>query len=202
MINLQDTVITELTKYYETFDKDSAEYIRQYFVIDSIELKDYLIRTCKETHPKKFGFPDISVLCKIYKNAPVPSSSNTFSACECKECKTLYAIDMMYCPVCWTNGKKVTEHFVRMSDVSLRIINYNKKCANRKIEEQYAKDYNKPVETLCYDCDERENSFCSHFGETKYNCANKDECTCYRCCAIARRWQESENNKREQRGKK
>ena len=27
MINLQDTVITELTKYYENFDKDSAEYI-------------------------------------------------------------------------------------------------------------------------------------------------------------------------------
>lgn len=111
MSNLKNDVIAELTKYYETFDKASAEYIRNFFEVESEEKKNWLLKSVKETHPKKFGFPDISVLAKVYRSAPVFTQVKTHAECICNDCGTVYAYELMNCPKChsFAHSVKVRE---------------------------------------------------------------------------------------------
>ena len=92
----------------------------------------------------------------------------------CMECGCEYDFDLPMCPSCYQKGLECRMKAVKTSEFkpTVKVIRYNKPYITVD-----------KGETNCYDCkDKTEFSFCSHFGQTWWNCKDYRDCKCNSCC--------------------
>lgn len=177
----------KLQEYYGVISKIQNDFIDKmclgYTEADEEKLFEFIIEQC----PKNFGFPDISKLSKAFKAIPSSNKQRTYYCNVCSVCGTYYNWSMYYCPVCWNNGKKVSEHSVLVSSEKiLDVKRYN--------AESYT-DY--PNFPSCYNCTLEHKLFCNNFGKPNFFCKEFRECACNACCVKHKKQNELMQQQRE-----
>lgn len=162
----------ELQDYYGNIPKAQNDFIDKsclgYTEADEERLFEFIVEQC----PKNFGFPDISKLSKAFKTIPPSNKQRTYFCNVCSECGTHYKWSMCYCPVCWNNGKKVSDHSVLVSQEKIPDV--------KKYNVEYWTD--EPNFPSCYNCSLEHKWYCPNFGKPDFFCKEFRECSCNACC--------------------
>ncbi len=176
-----------LVTYYATYpDSEIIKALNKYSR-KSDSFKQALFSEIIAKNPKHYGFPDVAAISKaewsdaVRNSVSEETNRRTFWA-VCDECKSYYDYFMMYCPVCFKNGKKVMHRSVKVSETGIlpeKLIKYN--FSSPAIEFVTGKN--------CYSCPETENSFCVHFGKSNWQCPQRDweVCNCRQCCVAVKK---------------
>lgn len=166
-------------------DSETNDFIIKEVAKYNEQGQDELYRWIVDNRAKRFGFPDISFMQKAFK-AVRPSNARKYFWAVCSRCKSPYWYSMPFCPKCWDNGTACNSRAVKISPEKpqIRIARYNKDYTlNAEISG------NSSGEKICYDCENRELSFCQHFGDYEYTCPQSDfyYCKCKQCCTEKKR---------------
>ena len=187
------TILEKITRYYgDVMDETSAEYLQKKTRNFSEGKINVFFETLCETHPKKYGAPDVACISKVLEKAfhLYQNEKKYNSYCKkCNKCSALYSYGMDFCPVCYKSGIKygrsMDEYTIKgiCEEDCDKVIKYN-------IGHAYEKN-----EKSCYDC-YVSNKFCSRFYYNKavYKCPEHDFCPCSKCCDEAGRIISSERS--------
>lgn len=150
---------------------------------------DTLGNICK----KGKGCPDISSMSKALQ-AVTGKAPRVYFWSVCLECGTGYDYRLEMCPKCYEKGLKCTDKEVKVSDFPppMNVIRYNKtflRYTNEKGQREMS----------CYNCEGREFSYCSNFGNPNWDCRDYRNCKCNACCSMERR---ANSKLKEQKGEK
>ena len=176
--------IEELEDIYGKFyDDDLRKWaIEKLKSIDG-EKEEIFLTVLNEIHSKKKGIPDKTQLSRAYEKV-VGRKPKVYVWAVCQNCKCEYDIELPYCPECYKNGLICRAKDGRKSDFPppAKVIRYNKTYINGD-----------KGEMNCYDCQNKENSFCIHFGDNRWNCGKEEfeYCNCKSCCIRIKKMNEN-----------
>lgn len=168
-------LIDKLREYYGFPEKEQAEYINKRTVGMTDAEQNAIAEKIIESHSKRFGFPDVSVLAKFMNDAGKKARGFYWAVCD--DCKAEYDYKFETCPRCFLAGKRSSGHKVRTSDnpPSKDVIRWNQTT----LHDDKKMDY-------CISCEHRDTGFCRWFGDPNHTCSTGDYeyCECRKCCAI------------------
>ena len=181
-------IINELEGFYGKATDDEKQWIAI-----NLEKLDSDVQTKFLTQLHKIhsgGFPDVSTMKNLLIRITGKKPKDYIWA-VCMECGCEYDYGLPMCPVCYDKGLDCRARAVKKSEFQppMKVIKYNKKYLNGD-----------RVETVCYNCVHKKDSFCKNYGNPNWNCHREEfeSCPCARCCAIAKRYNaELEKNKDE-----
>lgn len=169
--------LEKLTDYYglpgEVEAAFIAERLKAYTADDEVKLYEEVLKT----RTKRFGFPDIAFLTKLFdKVPPADKVSGKIAWWKiCDNCKCEYHKDLMECPRCWRNGYSCRSmKVIKGYSVADTVVKYNKTYTLS------TKD-----DPSCYDCAHGGTNYCPDFGRSKFDCKKRHECLCNTCCMRA-----------------
>lgn len=168
-------LLTKLRDYYGHIEFDIEVFIRNRSKDLTEENEDKVFQSIIDNCPKENGIPDKATL-----NSFLPSENKTkqkiFYWSVCQVCGCEYDYKFTVCPACYAKGKKVSNYAVKKSDIN---------PGNEIIKYNLTHFPNEAGEKVCLECPDRENSYCSWFGNSDHFCSNEDReyCPCKACCA-------------------
>lgn len=164
-------ILNELEAIYGFFGEEQKKWISEYLEYLTEEEKSNFINLIKKEHPIKRGIPDIQVLQKV-KSRVTGKPINNYYWAVCMDCKTEYDYNLPMCPSCYENGIICRVVSVKKSEFQppAKVIRYNK---------AYIGD---GTEKICYNCENKNESYCRHFGDSEWTCNDLAHCKCAGCC--------------------
>ena len=172
-------LLDRLTAYYGIGGAEEIEFINRridsYTEAGQERLFDLITAECS----KRYGFPDLQKLNKVFADVAPDGSACTQKRWfwrVCRKCGAQFWDDLMFCPVCFRKGEKVTEADLKTSSTppGKEVIRFNK-CG-------FYEDGNyKP----CVTCVHGTNGRCPSFGNAKFDCMKRVDCPCNECCMRA-----------------
>lgn len=114
----------------------------------------------------------------------------------CNECNCEYGYKLPMCPQCYDEGYECRSYAVKTSNERppMSVVNYNKPYLTPIIGSDELKE-----DFTCYDCNVRQQSYCSDFGKVDYYCQNFEFCKCSKCCVAHKRALEKELQKQQEK---
>ena len=172
-------IIQDLELIYGFFRPEEKQWVEEHLkYLTETERINYL-NFIKVDFPKTKGLPDIktlkNTLLKVTgKKAPV------YYWKVCADCKTEYSFQLSLCPACYEKGMDCRMYEVKKSELRppITVIRFNKTFFRLK------------GQLSCYDCISRKQSYCSHFGQTDWECREFRDCSCSKCCIEYKKWNE------------
>ncbi len=168
-------LLTRLRDYYGKIDFDIEVFIRNRSRDLTEETEDKVFQSIVENNPKENGIPN-KVTLEDFLPSTHQKQPRIFYWSVCSECGCEFDYKFNFCPACFAKGKKVSRYTVRKSDVNPgeSIVRYNLTHLP-----------NEEGEKVCLQCSDRENSYCSWFGNSDHFCNNEEReyCPCKACCA-------------------
>ena len=182
------TLSERIYNYYGGLDDEEKAFVDGIENRYSEEEKEKLFKEITTRRNKRLGAPDVYLLESVFK-AQKPKNSRRYFWSVCNHCKTEYWYTLPFCPTCWDNGYRNSEHTVRVSDEKPydKVVRYNKDYT------QCVEMGGTPDEKICYDCEHRNFGACGGFGKSDFNCTNFRECPCKQCCVERKRKNETFN---------
>lgn len=117
----------------------------------------------------------IMALKKVYQDVTGKKPNNYYWA-VCAECGCEYDYELEMCPACYDRKLDCRIKAVKLSEFQppRNVIRYNKTYS--------IGDKNEPV---CYNCENKEGSYCMKFGNPDWNCKREEfeTCSCKVCCS-------------------
>ena len=167
-------LLEKLTEYYGLPGEAEASFISAHLEGYTEEDEQKLLDEVFASRSKRFGFPDVAFLTKLFAKVPPASkaSGKVFWWRVCGNCKAEYSGDLMFCPRCWRNGYECREDSVRKGySIPDTVIRFNKKYVTST-----------PQDMSCYECTHGGSQFCPYFGRASYDCHKRSSCPCNTCC--------------------
>lgn len=166
--------LDKLIDYYGMADDESKNFIEGRINKYSADEQDELVKKILAAIPRKFGFPDVNRLAKVFNDNP-PKVRIYFWA-VCNDCGAEYDYQFMTCPKCFLEGKKSSGYAVRKSEYQppMKTIRWNMPSLSGS-------------EYSCLNC-EHKNNYCKNFGNYTWKCKREEweYCPCKACCAKAK----------------
>lgn len=164
--------IDDVKEYYGQISEESQQIIKD--VIDKYSKSE--IESLKNDFFKKFPlgqFPTPDKLSAFFdEHKP---KAKTYYWAVCLECGCEYDYALPMCPECYDKGFDCRAKAVKKSEFkpTFKVIKYNKQYLNG------AKG-----EPTCYTCVHKKESYCSHFGDSDWQCHREEYemCECKLCC--------------------
>lgn len=164
-------ILERVIKYYGNIGPEEQSFIQSNINRLTEEQQNAFTKKLFTAYPQGRTIPDVEVLTRIYNEVSGKSPRKVFWS-VCMTCKAEYDYDLPYCPVCYSKGVLSRQYAVRscIGQFPAKVIRYNK---------GYIGDGTEPV---CYTCDDKDMSFCSHFGKEDWECRDYRNCKCVSCC--------------------
>lgn len=160
--------INELEGYFGAFPEEVKGWVQSNLekLDDNLKMNYF---TALKDNCKKGIVPELNTMIRVFEKI-TEKKSKIFYWKICQFCKTEYAFGLPMCPKCFEEGFECSTMSVRTSNLPppASVVKYNK--------EYIGEGRN------CYKCQERELSYCSHFGNTKWQCKDYQICKCAACC--------------------
>lgn len=122
----------------------------------------------------------LKVLKDVYTAVTGKKTKGYFWA-VCLECNCEYDYSLPFCPNCYDKGLECRAKAIRTSEFQppMKVIKYNKTFLKYEKEQS------------CYNCGNKKESYCSHFGNPYYNCSSEElhNCSCNACCSSLKKAQ-------------
>ena len=167
--------VERLEKFYGKIPEEEKAWIDDNINSLSDEQKGKFYKALTTVHEFKNGYPEISTMAEVFKKTMNKAPKN-YAWSVCMECGCEYDYKLPCCPSCYDKGLFCNAIAVKTSNIKPNIIQYNK---------TYRADGTKEV--VCYDCINKADSFCKHFGNENWNCNDFRTCKCAGCCIRAKR---------------
>ena len=121
----------------------------------------------------------ITVLKKVYQDVTGKSARVYFWA-VCMECGCEYDYGLPICPDCYDRGFECRVVAIKKSEFqpTFKVINYNKQYLTGDKDEK-----------LCYNCENKKESYCRKYGNPNWQCKREEFeiCKCKLCCGVSKR---------------
>lgn len=159
----------EIKNFHRNLGEEEEQWIRENLENLSDDKKLNFTRALR-------NYKEITIMAlqKVYQEITGRKPVNYYWA-VCQECGCEYDYGMSACPECYDKGKETRLRFVKSSEFQppLKVIRYNKQYLIGDKGEQ-----------LCYNCPEKKESYCKHFGSPDWNCTREEfeYCQCKACC--------------------
>lgn len=170
-------MINAIKNYYGSLIEESEKWIiANCSNLTEEQTGNFKAKLFKEWGRPK-GSPDIKILSKVLSEV-TGNKPRVYYWAVCMECGCEYDYRLPMCPKCYEEGFECRRYAVKKSEFQppAKVIRYNK-------------TYIAENEPVCYDCINREFSYCRNFGNYNWNCPREDfeMCKCKKCCGIAKR---------------
>ncbi|MCR5218601.1 hypothetical protein [Treponema sp.] len=170
-------LLEKLTEYYGLPGEVEAGFITEHLEGYTPEDEKKLYEETLAQRTKRFGFPDVAFLTKLFEKFP-PASKATGKVLwwnVCENCGCEYMGNLTCCPRCWRNGYTCRQVRVRkgysIPDTVVRL--------NKPYTSSFKDD------PSCYDCVHCGSHYCRFFGRPEHDCKQRNECPCNHCCMKA-----------------
>ena len=169
-----------LAEYYGDGDSEQEQYVKNAERKMDYDKQSELYSQIIEKHAKRYGFPDISFLSKMFGNATPQGGTYKYFWAVCDDCKTEYDFNFNYCPKCFEMGKRNSGYKVKTSNTE-----YPKSVIRWNMPVLEAPE---GIRT-CTHCESRTSGYCRGFGNPDWQCSKSDfdYCECKQCCAFYRK---------------
>lgn len=167
--------VERLEKFYGNIPEEEKTWIDDNINDLSDEQKGKFYKALTSVHEFKNGYPEISTMAEVFKKT-MNKAPKSYAWSVCLECKCEYDYKLPCCPSCYENKLFCNAVAVKTSNIKPQIVQFNKTYLNG--------DKN---ETTCYNCINKTDSFCKHFGNENWNCNDFRTCKCAGCCIRAKR---------------
>lgn len=111
----------------------------------------------------------------------------------CLECGCEYDYSLPICPACYEKKLECRARAIKTSEFQppMKVVRYNKTFL--KYENEHS----------CFNCENRKESYCPHFGNPYYNCNSEElhSCGCNACCSALKSAQRKVDEWREKGNK-
>ena len=111
----------------------------------------------------------------------------------CLECGCEYDYSLPMCPACYEKKLECRARAIKTSEFQppMKVVRYNKTFL--KFENEHS----------CFNCENRKESYCPHFGNPYYNCNSEElhSCGCNACCSALKSAQRKVDEWREKGNK-
>lgn len=191
------TLSEKILNYYGSLGDEEKKFIDSFEDKISEEDKEKLFKEIITKKSKRFSAPDVAFLNSVFVSKSAKKESLYYWA-VCVECNGEYCYTLPFCPHCWAKGFICSTKAVKTSEFKppISVARFNKEytCGAEK--------GNFSPERICYDCKNKEFSYCYFFGSTtktniKKNC---ETCKCKECCQIAQianaKWNMAQSQKK------
>lgn len=168
-------MLERILNYFGNLGEQEIEFLK----MNESKLDDTqsfsFIQKLFEKFPDKRKKPTVSdlnhLLCNLLGTKP-----KIYFWSVCMECGTEYAYTLPMCPGCYSRGFECRTYAVKKSEFlpPAKVVRYNK-------------EYFEENEPNCYDCPEKELSYCKNFGNENWNCRDLSNCKCARCCVFIKK---------------
>lgn len=167
-------IINELEGFYGKATDEEKQWVAERVETQDEEIQQNFMHELHQTHKK--GFPTIYIMKEILSKVTGKKQTGYFWA-VCLECGCEYDYRLAMCPACFKKGLECRSVGIKTSELKppARVVRYNK---------PYTWFQN---ERICFECEYTELSFCQHFGQTKWECRNINQCKCASCCINTKR---------------
>lgn len=166
-------MLQKLVEMYGVFDDSTTDWINENLGGLSQEQEHNFIQRLQEVFSKRKGKPEIYTLKKVLEE--IIGKKRTYYWAVCDTCGAYYDYKFMTCPSCFLAARKSTGYKVKMSDnpPPFKTIRWNQTSLN--LEDKT---------NTCFECADKENSYCPHFGDFEWSCRKEDfdYCKCKACC--------------------
>jgi len=116
----------------------------------------------------------LKVIKEVY-TAITGKKCNGYYWAVCLECGCEYDYDLPMCPACYEKKLECRARAIKTSEFQppMKVVRYNKTFL--KYENEHS----------CFNCENRKESYCPHFGNPYYNCNSEElhSCGCNACCS-------------------
>lgn len=157
--------------YSSQFDESEKKWILENLEKLDPEQQERYIQVIQEEHSRRKGKPDIRKM-KLVLEKLTGKKAKIYYWGVCIECGCEYDYNLPLCPNCYANGFACRMKSVKVSEFQppAKVIRYNKTFTSNK---------------SCYNCEHRNNSFCSNFGNPNWTCKREEfeYCECKQCCS-------------------
>lgn len=162
--------IKELEDCFGKFDEAEKSWAFDNLNRLDEESKKKFFSLLKDKHEKKNEPLSIYEMGEILEKVS-GKKARTYFWSVCMECGAEYAYGLPMCPACYRRGLSCRTYAVKKSEFPppAKVFRFNK-------------EYFEQGERSCYDCPDTELSYCSNFGNEKYDCNDLRNCKCAACC--------------------
>lgn len=116
----------------------------------------------------------LKVIKEVY-TAITGKKCNGYYWAVCLECGCEYDYSLPMCPACYEKKLECRARAIKTSEFQppMKVVRYNKTFL--KYENEHS----------CFNCENRKESYCPHFGNPYYNCNSEElhSCGCNACCS-------------------
>lgn len=116
----------------------------------------------------------LKVIKEVY-TAVTGKKCNGYYWSVCLECGCEYDYSLPMCPACYEKKLECRARAIKTSEFQppMKVVRYNKTFL--KYENEHS----------CFNCENRKESYCPHFGNPYYNCNSEElhSCGCNACCS-------------------
>ena len=169
-------LIDKLREYYGFPEAEQIEFINKRTLDMTEAQQNEVAEKIIQSHQKRFGFPDISILAKFLKDTGTKKHKGFYWA-VCDDCGAEYDYRFERCPKCHLAGKRSSGYKLRTSEYQppVKVIRWNQTTFHDDGKGQY-----------CIKCVLRDRGYCRWFGNPDHTCQQSDYeyCECKKCCAI------------------
>lgn len=134
----------------------------------------------------------LKVIKEVY-TAITGKKCNGYYWAVCLECGCEYDYSLPMCPACYEKKLECRARAIKTSEFQppMKVVRYNKTFL--KYENEHS----------CFNCENRKESYCPHFGNPYYNCNSEElhSCGCNACCSALKSAQRKVDEWREKGNK-
>lgn len=134
----------------------------------------------------------LKVIKEVY-TAVTGKKCNGYYWAVCLECGCEYDYSLPMCPACYDKKLECRVKAIKTSEFQppMKVVRYNKTFL--KYENEHS----------CFNCENRKESYCPHFGNPYYNCNSEElhSCGCNVCCSALKSAQRKVDEWREKGNK-
>jgi hypothetical protein len=134
----------------------------------------------------------LKVIKEVY-TAVTGKKCNGYYWAVCLECGCEYDYSLPMCPACYEKKLECRARAIKTSEFQppMKVVRYNKTFL--KYENEHS----------CFNCENRKESYCPHFGNPYYNCNSEElhSCGCNACCSALKSAQRKVDDWREKGNK-
>lgn len=165
-------MIKEIEMVYGFMPEPEKKWIENNLKYLNVSERENYMNILRQENPARKGQPTIQMLQKVLTKVTGKKPPIYFWS-VCVECGCEYDNRLTLCPSCFAEGFECRTIAIKTSDISIpnNVIRYNK-TAERSAD----------GEKTCYECENREMSFCRNFGNPDWNCRDLQNCRCASCC--------------------
>lgn len=165
-------MITQIEMVYGFMPEAEKTWIENNLkYLNASERENYL-NILRQENPARKGKPTVQMLQKVLTKTTGKKPPVYFWS-VCVECGCEYDYKLTMCPACYEQGFECRVYAVKTSETGIpsNVIRYNKTVPQSPDGEK-----------ICYDCEDRELSYCRNFGNPDWYCKDFQNCKCASCC--------------------